>query len=32
MDKLNRQKLGVCAAAMTVMAFEVADAPGELPR
>jgi carboxypeptidase Q len=32
MDKLNPQEVGACAAAMAVMACEVADAPGEWPR
>jgi carboxypeptidase Q len=32
MDKLNPQDLSACAAAMAVMSYEVADAPGELPR
>jgi carboxypeptidase Q len=32
MDKLNPQELGACAAAMAVMAREVADAPEDLPR
>lgn len=32
MDKLNPRELAACAAAMGVMAWEVADAPGELPR
>ena len=32
MDKLDPQELSECAAAMAVMAWEAADAPGELPR
>lgn len=32
MDKLNPRQVGQCAAAMAVMAWEVADAPQDLPR
>jgi len=32
MDKLNPQQLGMCAAAFAVMAWQVADAPADLPR
>ena len=32
MDKLNPRELSACAAAMTVMAWQVADAPDPLPR
>lgn len=32
MDKLNPRDLSACAAAMAVMAYEVADAPAALPR
>lgn len=32
MDKLNPQQLGLCAAAFAVMAWQVADAPVDLPR
>jgi carboxypeptidase Q len=32
MDKLDPRELAECAAAMAVMAYEVADAPEELPR
>ncbi len=32
MDKLNPQQLGLCSAAFAVMAWQVADAPVDLPR
>ena len=32
MDKLDAQEVAQCAAAMAVMAYEVADAPEDLPR
>ena len=32
MDKLNPREVAACAATMAVMAYEVADAPGEWPR
>jgi carboxypeptidase Q len=32
MDKLNPRELSACAAAMAVMAWQVADAPVALPR